>query len=303
MPIAALLVNLRARVADLGRRLGAERLARKKAEAEGARLRHAERVARKEAQKATSEESHLRQQIAALKRQLHAEQAARRKAVAAAERARRQSEVTALQRQLDRLKALLEEARRAAKRQASPFRRRKRVENPKPPGRKKGHAPAHRPVPDHLDEEVTVPLHSCPSCAGVVEDVRDLSPIVVVDVGAAPNPGGARVRRRHCQSGYCRNCRRRVQSRHPDQPWTARGAQAVHIGPRMQALAADLHSRVGVTYRKITGIFKLFFGVTFSAGAWSRAARRITKRLEPTYRSLVAAARTSAVTHLDETGW
>ena len=177
------------------------------------------------------------------------------------------------------------------------------VENPKPPGRKKGHAPAHRPVPDHLDEEVTVPLHSCPSCAGVVEDVRDLSPIVVVDVGAAPNPGGARVRRRHCQSGYGRNCRRRVQSRHPDQPWTARGAQAVHIAPRMQALAADLHSRVGVTYRKITGIFKLFFGVTFSAGAWSRAARRITKRLEPTYRSLVAAARTSAVTHLDQTGW
>jgi len=71
----------------------------------------------------------------------------------------------------------------------------------------------------------------------------------------------------------------------------------------MQGLAADLHSRVGVPWRKITGIFKLFFGITFSPGAWARAARRIRKRLEPTYRSLVAAARQAPVTYLDETGW
>ncbi|MGH8432245.1 MAG: IS66 family transposase, partial [Solimonas sp.] len=140
-------------------------------------------------------------------------------------------------------------------------------------------------------------------CAGDVADVRDLQPIVVIDVGAPPRPGGARVRRYHCQSGWCPHCRRRVQSRHPDQPSTARGAAAVHIGPRMQSLAADLHSRVGVTFRKVSGVFKLFFGVTFSPGAWARAARRNSKRLEPTYLSLVAASRQALVNYIDETGW
>ena len=223
--------------------------------------------------------------------------------MATAERERLRKQLQALKSQIDHLKAELEEAQRAAKRQASPFRRRKRVENPKRPGRKQGHAPAHRPVPDHIDEDVNVPLGCCPTCAGAVEDIRDLDPVVVIDVAAPPNPGGARARRFHCQSGYCPRCRRRVQSRHADQPSTARGAAAVHIGPRMQALAADLHSRVGVTFRKIKGVFKLFFGVTFSAGAWARAARRVSKRLEPTYRSLVAAARGAKVTNIDETGW
>jgi transposase len=294
---------LAGRVRDLGRRLRAERLARKKAEAERDRLGRNERAARAEAHQAARDCGRLRGEIRSLKRQLRAERMARKKAVAAAERARSKSEIKPLKGQIDRLKAQLEEALRAAKRQASPFRRRKRVENPKPPGRKKGHAPAHRAVADHIDEEVYAPLCCCPHCTGAVEDVRDLEPIVVIDVEAPPHPGGARVRRLHCQSGYCPRCRRRVQSRHADQPSTARGAAKVHIGPRMQGLAADLHSRVGVTWRKVTGVFKLFFGVTFSPGAWARAAHRITKRLEPTYLSLVAATRASEVTYLDETGW
>lgn len=302
-PVADRLRRLGSRVRELSRRLRAERLARKQAAAERDRLRRGERAARKKLQQAAHERDRLEREIGSLKRQLRVEQRARKKAVAAAERARRRGEITSLERQIDQLKAQLEEALRAAKRQASPFRRRKRVEHPKSPGRKHGHAPAHRAVPDHIDEELHVPLCACPVCAGDIEDVRDLEPIVVIDVGAPPNPGGARVRRLHCQSGYCPRCRRRVQSRHADQPSTVRGAAAVHIGPRMQALAADLHSRVGVTFRKITGVFQLFFGVTFSPGAWARAARRISKRLEPTYRSLVAAARKSEVTHLDETGW
>jgi hypothetical protein len=75
------------------------------------------------------------------------------------------------------------------------------------------------------------------------------------------------------------------------------------MGPRIQALAADLHTRIGVPFRKVAGIFKLFFGVVFSAGAFARAARRTGKRLEPTYLSLVTAARKAPVNYIDETGW
>jgi transposase len=302
-PVADRLRQLGRRVRDLGQRLRAERIARKKAEAERDRLRRAERVAHQKAHGAVTERDRLRGEIRSLKRRLRAAERMARSKAAAAERAQRRGDSAAVKREIDRLKALLEEARRAAKRQASPFRRRKRVQNPKPPGRKKGHVAAHRPIPDHIDEEAYVPLCCCPHCAGAVQDVRDLQPIVVIDIAAPPNPGGAHVRRLHCQSGYCSRCRRRVQSRHPEQPSTVRGATTVHIGARMQGLAADLHARVGVTWRKVSGVFQLFFGVTFSPGAWARAARRIRTRLEPTYLSLVAAAREAEVTYVDETGW
>lgn len=302
-PVFAVVAALRARVQRLLVKLRAEREARRKAETERERLRRTERNAQRTAEETTTECERLRRELRDLKRQLREERAAKRKAMAAAERTRRKGEVAELRREIERLKALLEEARREAKRQASPFRRRKRVENPKPPGRKNGHAAAHRGIPERVDEHVQVALSECPICGGAVEDVRDLLPIFVIDVGAPPNPGGAFTRAFYCQSGYCPKCLRRVQSRHPDQPSTARGAARVHIGARMQALAADLHSRVGVQFRKISGIFKMFFGVTFSPGAWSRANHRIAKRLEPTVRSLVQAARSAHVTNLDETGW
>lgn len=302
-PVILCLRELQRRIRDLVRLLRAERRARTKAEAERGRLRRTAQRARRKAHQAAARCGRLRREIRSLKQQLRAEQKARKKAEAAAERGRLRNNVAALKRQVKQLKAQLEEARRAAKRQASPFRRRKRVTNPKRPGRKRGHARAYRPAPEHIDEEVPVPLCCCPHCRGPVEDVRNLQPIIVIDVNAPPNPGGACARRFHCQSGYCPRCRRRVQSRHPEQPSTTRGATTVHIGSRMQGLAADLHSRVGVPWRKITGIFKLFFGVTFSPGAWARAARRVRKRLEPTYRSLVAATRQTPVTYVDETGW
>jgi hypothetical protein len=207
-----------------------------------------------------------------------------------------------LKREVDRLKGKLEESARAAKRQAAPFSKGRREKDPKPPGRPRGHAAARRPVPDHIDEDVYESLTSCPRCHGPVTDIKDLAPQIVCDLDAPPHPR-CRVRRFHNQSGYCAHCRRRVQSRHPDQCSTARGAAGVQLGPRLISLAIDLHTRMGVPYRKLSGIFAVLFGLVVSPAAWARAARRVARRLEPTYRSLVTAARQAAVTHIDETGW
>lgn len=220
------------------------------------------------------------------------------KAEAERDRWRRRFECKA--KQVDTLKAELEAAQRAAKRQAAPFARRRRKKHPKRPGRPKGHAAAHRPVPDHVDEEVAVPLTCCPCCGGQVEGVADLEPQVVID---PPPEFKLRVRRFHNQSGTCTRCRRRVQSRHPDQSSVARGAAGVQIGPRFQSLALHLHYQVGVPFRKVSGIFKLLFGLVSCAASWVRAARRATRHLEPTYLSLVAATRQASVVHVDETGW
>jgi transposase len=149
-----------------------------------------------------------------------------------AERNRWRRKAERLEVQNDELKAALEEARRAAKRQAAPFARRKRKKHPKSPGRPEGHPAANRPLPDRVDEEVHVPLEACPFCHGGVEQVRDLKPQVVIDVSAPPD-AHKQVRRFYNQSGFCPRCRRWVQSRDPDQCSTARGAAGVQIGPQL----------------------------------------------------------------------
>src|SRR5207245_9263274 len=72
----------------------------------------------------------------------------------------------------ERLRKLLEEALRSLKRQAAPFSKGKPKSDPKRPGRKKGSdygSRASRAVPDHVDEEIPVPLpKKCSDCGGRV---------------------------------------------------------------------------------------------------------------------------------------
>jgi hypothetical protein len=68
-----------------------------------------------------------------------------------------------------RLRNDLETAKRAARRQAAPFSRGQPNRYPKSPGRKAGaaHGPHHhRPIPDHIDEEIQVTApEQCPNSA------------------------------------------------------------------------------------------------------------------------------------------
>ena len=85
----------------------------------------------------------------------------------------RQHEATLarLQGRITELETQLEEARRTAKRQAAPFSTGSPQAHPRQPGRKAGHAPAHRPPPDHVDhtEEAALPK-TCPECGGTVTE-------------------------------------------------------------------------------------------------------------------------------------
>jgi transposase len=203
-------------------------------------------------------------------------------------------------RQIQELKAQLQEARRAAKRQAAPFKRRQRNKDKKKPGQKPGHPAAHSRRPAQIDERVHVPLCGCPECGGPVDKVKDLDPQVVIDV---PEPIKPHVVEYINQSGWCPHCRKRVQSRHPGQSSTARGAAGVQLGPRALSLAMDLRHRVGIVYRKVAGILELFLGIYVCASALVRAAQRVAKRCEPTCQVLVEQVREAQVVHGDETGW
>lgn len=251
-------------------------------------------------------ERELRQEVAELKKRWTAllvvyGETTEELAETRAERDELRGEVGKLKEQVRDLKAKLEAAQRAQKRPDAPFRRPERKQDPKKPGRPKGHAPARRSKPTEVDEEVKVPLQACPHCGGSeLCDVQDLEPQVVID---APEPVRPKVVRYHNQSGYCQGCKKRVVSRHGAQHSTARGAAGVQVGPKIQALALDLRHSVGLPYRKVALVLEMLLGMTVSPGALVRQGERAAVLCEPTTQALVQQLRQADVVHADETGW
>jgi transposase len=207
------------------------------------------------------------------------------------------------QAEVDRLKAELEEARRAGKRQAAPFSKGPPKPDPKRPGRKPGHAPSHRPAPppEQVTRTVEVPLPAdCPRCRAPLDDV----PFTVhgqyqIDL-PEPKPVVTHFR---VPVTRCPLCQRRVQGRHPEQTSDALGAAAVQYGPRLLAFAADLKHRLGVPYRKCASALGTLLGLTVVPSALVRSGHRLRRLAMPSYERLVEAARCSPVQHADETGW
>jgi transposase len=216
--------------------------------------------------------------------------------------------VAELEAQLRQREALIEELRqriaeleRTAKRQATPFARQRRKENPKRPGRKAGQgrfASRARPTPDQVTETKEQALEACPICGGPVTDVKDHEQFVVDLPEVQPT-----VTRYLTHSGQCARCGQRVRSRHPEQISEATGAAGVVIGPRAKALAADLKHRLGVPYGKVAEILEVGFGLPVSRGGLCQADARLAEQARPVYGELFDLIRQSAVVHADETGW
>jgi hypothetical protein len=90
----------------------------------------------------------------------------------------------------------------------------------KKPGRKEGHRGALRPLPDHIDVHQEVPLpkdpagqDACPRCTASLLDLENHQRLVEDVV-----PAKVFVKCYHTRSGWCPFCRRRVESRAPEQP-------------------------------------------------------------------------------------
>lgn len=202
---------------------------------------------------------------------------------------------------IQKLQKEVEELKRAGKRQAAPFARRKLVERPKRPGRKKGQGKfANRAMPTikQITETKTAKLHGCPECGGRVRDIHKheqyVTDIPVVEVKTT-----------HfiTYSGYCRECHKRVRSRHPDQTSQATGAAGVLVGPRAKALAADLKHRLGVSYGKVSEVLQDAFGLQVCRSGWCQADAKLANTARGIYEELIEIIRQCSVVHADETGW
>lgn len=202
---------------------------------------------------------------------------------------------------IEKLQQEVEELKRAGKRQAAPFARRKWVERPKRSGRKPGQGKfSHRAKPTikQIMETKTARLQGCPECGGKVREIHQhnqyVTDIPVIEVKTT-----------HfiTYSGYCRECQKRVRSRHPDQTSQATGAAGVLVGPRAKALAADLKHRLGVSYGKVSEVLNDTFGLRVSRSGWCQSDQKLSDTAQPVYTELLEMIRQCSVVHADETGW
>jgi len=199
------------------------------------------------------------------------------------------------------LERLLEEVRRAAKRQSAPFSKNKPKEEWETPGRKKGKAHGrhgHRPPPAEPDRFADAPLPACcPHCGEGIDferwaeqfqtELAELRPIVT---------------RFRVGVGRCRVCRRRVQGRHPEQTSDALGAAGSQVGPRAMAWGAWLHYGLGLSFGKCSQVLGRL-GINVSAGAIASSSASTGTDLVPTHAAIKSHVAAASAVVMDETGW
>lgn len=210
--------------------------------------------------------------------------------------------VAARNERIAELEKLLEASRRSGKRQSAPFSKGQSSTDPAKPGRKSGeehgrHGHRAQPV-TRPDRELEAALPGCcPDCGGAVEVEReteqfqvDLPPIVPI------------VTRFKIQIGHCRQCRRRVQGRHPDQASDALGAAGSQVGPIAKAWSHYLHYGLGLSFGKCAVLLRRL-GIEVTAGALSQAAQSTGADLVPVQAEIMRRLNGAPVVTADETGW
>lgn len=214
------------------------------------------------------------------------------------------SRVGQLEAENQKLKELLEEARRRGKRQAAPFSKGEPKSDPKKPGRKRGKKYGQRgsrPVPDagQIDEchEAELPS-ACPHCAGKDIEETEVARQYQVDIPRRPI-----YRQFNVHVGHCRSCGKRVQGRHQLQTSDSLGAAASQLGPDLQAAIIELNKTAGLSYGKVGGCLDSLFGVGIHRSTACRVAMRGADRLRPLYEKIEGTMAFQPWICLDETGW
>ena len=199
------------------------------------------------------------------------------------------------------LERLLDEVRRSGKRQSAPFSKNKPKQEWDTSGRKSGEAHGrhgHRPPPPEPDRFADAPLpEHCPHCGEGIDFERwaeqfqtELGPLRPV------------VTRFRVAVGRCRNCRHRVQGRHPEQVSDALGAAASQVGPQAMALGAWLHYGLGLSFAKCSALLARM-GVSVTPGAIASSSASTGTDLVPTHAAIKVHVGSAPAVTMDETGW
>lgn len=198
-----------------------------------------------------------------------------------------------------KLEEALLSSKRAAKRQAAPFRRNKRKPKSqhKKPGRKPGHEPAFK-KPPKVDKSVDVPLDTCPDCSEELTGKKKHTHYVTDIPPVEPETTEF-----HTESGCCQRCGVRWVSTHEDLPTSATGAAGVVIGNRAAALISQMRAYMGVSLDKLASFCTQTLGLPLSKAGVLSVLERVSKALVPTCGQIVADLNASDRVCIDETGW
>jgi transposase len=204
------------------------------------------------------------------------------------------------------LRAEVEALKRSGKRQAAPFSKGTRKDDPRKPGRKPGQGlfkTREAPAPEQLSGppiDVPVAEAECPKCGGELDQGR-VEEVSIVDLPEVVRPCGRLFR---VGVRRCKRCQATVRGRHPDLAVDQRGATAHRLGPRLSAAAHFLHYGLGVPVRKLPKLFETLTGVRLSQGAITRdALKKAAAAIGATYRNLCDSVRNAPFVHTDDTGW
>jgi hypothetical protein len=174
---------------------------------------------------------------------------------------------------------------------AKPSRRKRRY---KKAGRKKGHRGKSRKKPEHIDAIVEIDQSVCSECGGnelsekptdsYERTVEDIIPVKVVVTKYTV------VRR------YCRSCKKQVS---PIIPYVL---PKEHFGLRLMLLIVSL-KLLGLSYEKISGLFKLLFNLDMTEAAVEHAVMKVAEAFGPRYNELIHDLMKEKNIHGDETSW
>jgi transposase len=216
--------------------------------------------------------------------------------------ARLEGALAAKDRRIADLERMVEELKRRGKRQAAPFSKGAPSLEPKVPGRKpgEGYGRQARPsIPKRVNETIRVPCPLwCRHCQGRVK-LQGTGHQYLVDLPEVR----PRVTQFVVDYGYCVDCGRRAQGRHPRQISDALDVGQVQVGPGVISFAAYLNKVGGLSYGKTAAVIGQMAGLKLARSTYCRALLRLARKAEATYQSLVESARASPVVYPDETGW
>ena len=216
-----------------------------------------------------------------------------------------EARLAALEERVRILTAALEEAQRAEKRQAAPFRKPKRAGTPKKPGRKPGkdygtHArrvPPENPPP--TEEYVAELPPRCPHC-----DSKNLACDDATDEQFQTEIECRVIRRRFVvHRGCCLDCGTPVEGRHPLQTSTVTGAAREQLGSKAHALMSVLNKQMGLSHGKVAWLFDKVFHLKINRSTSVRSVERTGRRCEPAYEQIGRDVRQAEQVTPDETGW
>jgi hypothetical protein len=175
---------------------------------------------------------------------------------------------------------------------------------PKKRGRPVGHPAALRSMPKKIDRHQTVPLAKdagkkpiCPACRTRLVRLRQHRRIVEDLIQSTVETTCY-----HTQSGHCLRCRRRMESRDPQQPPAANVPHG-QLGLNALATAAILRVRHRLPFRQVAQVLKDLPGLQISAAALVKQIKRLARWLDGKYQDLIQRMRASPHVHVDETGW